>query len=69
MLDVNLRGEMAFAVADALAEQGVHFVFATGYDADAVSSRYASVPHFEKPVEARMLVPVLFPPSDREPVA
>ena len=31
VLDVNLAGEKAFAIADVLAEQGVPFVYATGY--------------------------------------
>src|SRR5262249_477527 len=33
ILDINLGGEMAFPVADALLARGVPFVFATGYDA------------------------------------
>ena len=32
VLDVNLQGEMAYPVADALVARGVPFVFATGYD-------------------------------------
>ncbi|WP_373866760.1 hypothetical protein [Methylobacterium oxalidis] len=31
VLDINLRGEMAFAVADELAARGVPFLFTTGY--------------------------------------
>lgn len=33
LLDVNLDGEMSWAVADVLKTRGVPFVFATGYDA------------------------------------
>ncbi|MBA4757002.1 response regulator [Sphingosinicella sp.] len=32
LLDVNLDGEMSWAVADVLKSRGVPFVFATGYD-------------------------------------
>lgn len=32
LLDVNLDGEMSWAVADVLKARGVPFVFATGYD-------------------------------------
>ena len=31
VLDVNLAGEKAFPIADALAERGIPFVYATGY--------------------------------------
>ena len=60
MLDVNLRGEMAFPVDDALIERGVPFVFATGYSADALPRRYASVPRCDKPVEPDALAAALF---------
>src|SRR4051794_9809722 len=36
VLDFNLRGESVLPVAEALAGRGVPFVFATGYDQDAV---------------------------------
>ena len=32
LLDVNLDGELSWAVADVLKARGVPFVFATGYD-------------------------------------
>jgi DNA-binding NtrC family response regulator len=31
MLDINLRGEMVFPLADALAERSIPFVYVTGY--------------------------------------
>ena len=55
VLDINLRGEKAFPIADALAERGVPFVFATGYEPESVPERYAWVPHWQKPFEARVL--------------
>lgn len=49
VLDMNLRGEMAFPVADALIARGVPFVFSTGYDKSVVPERYRDVPRWEKP--------------------
>lgn len=60
VLDINLQGEMVFPVADALAERGVPFVFATGYDAVSVPFRHASVRHCSKPVGAGSLARALF---------
>lgn len=60
VLDINLQGEMVFPVADALAERGVPFVFATGYDAVSVPPRHASVRHCSKPVGVGHLAKALF---------
>lgn len=59
VLDVNLRGEMAFPVADALRDLGVPFVFATGYTTEMIPERYASVPCCEKPFEGPEIVRAL----------
>ncbi len=50
ILDVNLRGEMAFSAADLLVERNVPFVFTTGYDASAIPSRFEHVVRCEKPI-------------------
>lgn len=50
ILDVNLRGgEKSVAVADALAERGVPFVFATGGGEDSVAPEYRDRPRLQKP--------------------
>jgi CheY-like chemotaxis protein len=49
LLDVNLGGEQSFAVADALAERGVPFVFVTGYGEAGVRDRYPHAPTLQKP--------------------
>ncbi|PVE24785.1 hypothetical protein DC522_09230 [Microvirga sp. KLBC 81] len=49
VLDINLRGEEVFAVADALTERGIPFVFATGYDASSIPPSYKGIPRWEKP--------------------
>jgi DNA-binding response OmpR family regulator len=59
ILDVNLRGEMVFALADELTSQNVPFVFATGYDAQVIPARFQDVPRWEKPFDARALSAVL----------
>jgi CheY-like chemotaxis protein len=51
VLDINLRGESAFPIADALAERGVPFLFATGYGQEAVPERFRHRPHWEKPFD------------------
>ncbi|MGJ5178453.1 response regulator [Bradyrhizobium oligotrophicum] len=50
VLDVNLRGEMAFPVADRLVERGVPFVFTTGYDESIIPDRFSNILRCEKPI-------------------
>ena len=50
ILDINLGGEMAYPVADALRARGIPFIFATGYDPWSIPEAYQDVPRTEKPV-------------------
>jgi PAS domain S-box-containing protein len=51
VLDLNLTGEMAFPVADALAARHIPFVIMTGFNARAVvPARHAGVSCLQKPV-------------------
>jgi len=59
VLDINLKGQTIFPVADALTAQGVPFVFATGYDETAVPPPYRSVPRWEKPFDPDALARAL----------
>ena len=59
VLDINLRGQTVFPVADVLREQGVPFVFATGYDEAAVPETYRDVPRWEKPFKPEDLAKAL----------
>jgi CheY-like chemotaxis protein len=59
VLDINLRGEMIFPVADALLERGIPFVFATGYDRSSLPERFADFPRIEKPLHAEKLILIL----------
>ena len=59
ILDVNLGGEMAFPVAEALLRRECPFVFTTGYSDSILSMRYPDVPRVEKPTEFRHLAKAL----------
>ena len=59
ILDINLKGQMVFPVADTLREQGVPFVFATGYEENAVPEDYRDVPRWEKPFRPEDLAKAL----------
>jgi CheY-like chemotaxis protein len=56
VLDINLRNERVYPVADVLRGRGIPFVFTTGYGATVVPNSYADVPRCEKPVDERRLV-------------
>ena len=58
LLDVNLRGEMAFDVADALQARGIPFAFVTGYDRTSLPKRFAAAPMLGKPVSPERLIEV-----------
>ena len=56
ILDINLRGLKVFDVADALSDDGVPFVFLTGYEADVVPARFGDVLRFRKPCDGTTVV-------------
>ena len=51
VLDVNLQGEMVFAVADLLLARSVPFLFTTGYDQAVIPPRFDTILRCEKPLE------------------
>ena len=59
VLDINLRSESVFPVADVLTEQGVPFMFATGYDQASIPARHQHVPRWEKPFAPAALAQAL----------
>jgi len=59
VLDVNLSGADAYAVAERLAADKVPFVFATGYGRDGVSERWADQAVIQKPFQFETLERVL----------
>jgi len=56
VLDINLKGETVYPVADKLRARGVPFGFATGYDDAALPGSYRDVPRWEKPFDIAKLV-------------
>lgn len=59
VLDINLRGDAVYPLADALRGRRVPFVFATGYDSASIPEPYRGVPRWEKPFDPRALVDAL----------
>jgi CheY-like chemotaxis protein len=60
LLDINLRGEMSFAVADALSARDVPYVFISGYGRASIPKRFAEIRHFEKPADTVRIARTLF---------
>lgn len=60
VLDIDLRGEMAYPVAEELRAREVPFIFTTGYDRLAVDPRFADVPRYEKPLDFDRVAQALF---------
>jgi DNA-binding NtrC family response regulator len=56
IIDINLRGQNAFGIADELHRQEIPFVFATGYSAEVIPTRFANVTRWEKPFDPHTLV-------------
>jgi CheY-like chemotaxis protein len=60
LLDIDLRGIRAYAVADDLIARGVPFVFATGYET-MIPDRYRHVAVVQKPYDVAETAAALFP--------
>ena len=59
LLDVGLRHENSFAIAEKLAVQKIPFVFVTGYGSDNVPRAFADRPRLQKPCTTAALHLVL----------
>jgi CheY-like chemotaxis protein len=66
ILDVNLRGERVYPVADVLRQRHVPFVFASGYGGELEPRAYADVPRCIKPVDFSVLAKTLVEQMDGE---
>lgn len=58
ILDVNLAGEMVYSLAEILTARKIPFVFATGYGAESIDSRFKHIRVLQKPIEKDMLTRV-----------
>jgi CheY-like chemotaxis protein len=59
VLDLNLRGDLAYPVADALQERGVPFLFASAYQPTEMPASYRLHRLLSKPYDSRILVEAL----------
>ncbi|MBB5866448.1 response regulator [Xanthomonas sp. 3058] len=59
LLDVNVRGQLVFPVADALIARGVPFSFCSGYDRCALPPRFAHLSYCMKPSNPRTITALL----------
>jgi DNA-binding response OmpR family regulator len=59
VLDVNLRNELVYPVADALIERRIPIVFTTGYDELLMQRSYIGLPRCPKPLDKEALLRVL----------
>jgi CheY-like chemotaxis protein len=55
ILDLNLGGVLTYPVADVLVEQGIPFVFATGYGSSGLKEAYANQHTLQKPFNQEAL--------------
>ncbi len=59
VLDINLQGSLVYTLADALADRGIPFLFATGYSQETIPERFSHVPRLEKPFDVKAIVSLL----------
>ncbi|MBS7542055.1 response regulator [Ancylobacter oerskovii] len=55
LLDLNLGGIASYDVAQAASDQGIPVVFSTGYDDEAISEPWRSLPLLSKPFQLAQL--------------
>jgi CheY-like chemotaxis protein len=55
VLDVNLKGEKVFGVAEELMARNVPFVFSSGYGERFLPPQFDAAPHLSKPFEPETL--------------
>lgn len=62
LLDINLREEMSFAIAEALSDREVPFVFVTGYGSSSnVPAKFSNVSLLKKPLTSQAIQGFLGP--------
>jgi CheY-like chemotaxis protein len=55
ILDLNLDGKDTYAIADALQQKNVPFIFATGYGTTGLRQEYGNRPVLQKPFQQKDL--------------
>lgn len=56
LMDINLKGERVFDLAQHLLDRGLSVIFTTGYDATVLPEYLQSSPRLQKPLDARALI-------------
>lgn len=56
ILDINLAGVAVFPLADALREQGIPFMFTSGYGAEGLPDGYRHCAVLQKPYNASIII-------------
>lgn len=56
LIDINIRGETTFALADMLRRRNVSFAFVSGYGRSVIPRRFDDVPNWGKPYDDRQIV-------------
>jgi DNA-binding NtrC family response regulator len=56
VIDINLRDELAFSIADKLAPRHIPFVFATGYGSEKIPDRFQNIKIWQKPYDVASIV-------------
>ncbi|WP_165349872.1 MULTISPECIES: response regulator [unclassified Mesorhizobium] len=56
IIDINLGQGASFNLPETLSEQGIPFVFITGYDQDVIPQAFSHIERLEKPVQPRQVV-------------
>jgi CheY-like chemotaxis protein len=59
VLDIDLHGELIFAVAERLQARAIPFIFTTGYEATMLPERFAATTRYRKPINAEAVVDAL----------
>lgn len=60
LLDINLRGERTFSIAEGLQARGQVFVLVTGYSTDVLPESLRAVPLLQKPYRREDLATALW---------
>jgi len=56
LLDINLKGQFVFDLAQELVHRGVPSIFTTGYDHSFLPTQFSTAPCLLKPLDMRRLV-------------
>lgn len=67
VLDINLRGDLAFDLALELRRRGMPAIFATGYDRSVLPTEFSSSVRLEKPVNLSALLQAVQSACARRP--